>query len=121
MNYFYTAGDFENLLAVMELDRGSSFGYEHKEMIISYFEECPREFKERHINALLVYAMTLIEFNEMELFEKTCEEITLLIQSSSLDPDSVNSLMGEMELLRSLTRYNDILGMAEHQKKACKL
>jgi len=121
MNYFYTASDYENLLAVMEIDKGSSFGYEHKELIIGYFEECPIEIKERNINALLVYAMTLIEFNEMSLFQKICAEINLLIQSSSLDPETVNNLMGEMELLTSLSHYNDILGMLEHQKKACKL
>lgn len=121
MNYFYKAFDFENLLAVMEIDKGSSFGYEHKELIIRYFEECPNEIKEKNINALLVYAMTLIEFNEMRLFQKICAEIYLLIQSSSLDSESVNNLMGEMALLTSLTHYNDILEMMEHQKKACKL
>lgn len=121
MNYFYTAGDFENLLTVMELDRGSSFGYEHKELIIKFFDECPGELKERHINALLVFALTSIELNEMGLYEKICEEINSLLQSSSLDPDSYNNMLGELELLTSLTHYNDITRMSEHHKKACKL
>lgn len=121
MHYFYTAGDFENLLSVLELDKGNSFGNEQKELIIKYVEECPGEIKQRHIAALLVYAMALVTFNEMGLFKKTCEEITVLIQNSSLDPDSVNSLMGELELLASFTRYNDIVGMSKHHKRALEL
>jgi LuxR family transcriptional regulator, maltose regulon positive regulatory protein len=121
MHYFYTVGDFENLLFAVVLDKGKSFFIEHKELVIKYFEECPQEYKQHHLVALLVYAMALIRFNEMGLFQKVCEEAAILIQGSSLDPDSINCLMGELELLKSFTRYNDIMGMSEHHKKACKL
>ena len=121
MHYFHGAGDFENLLSVVELDKGNSFGNEQKELIIKYFEECPEESKQNHIAALFVYAMALITFNEMGLFKKICREVTILIQNSSLDTDSINSLMGELELLESFTCYNDIKGMSEHHKKACEL
>lgn len=121
MHYFYTAGDFENLLQVAELDRANSFGNEQKELIIKYFEDCPVENKQRHPVALLVYAMALMAFNEMGLFEKTCTEFAMLMQNSSLGPDSISCLMGELELLLSFTRYNDIMGMSEHHKKACEL
>jgi LuxR family maltose regulon positive regulatory protein len=121
MHYFNKAEDFEKLLSIMELDKGNSFGNEHKELIIKYFEECPQEYKKNHIVALLVYAMALVTFNEMGLFQKVCKEITVLIEKSSLDSDRMNFLMGEVELLLSFTRYNDIKGMSEHHKKACEL
>lgn len=119
MHYFHAAGDFENLLQVMELDKANSFGYEQKELFIKYFEECPEEIKQRHLIALLVYGMGLMTFNEMGLFEQVCGEFVMLMQGSSLDPDSINRLMGEFELLLSFTSYNDIMGMSEHHKKAC--
>ncbi len=121
MHYFYAAGDFDNLLAVVELDKANSFENEKKELVIKFFEECPQEIKQRHPVALLVYAMALITFNEMELFAKVCEEVTDLIQNSSLDPNEIDNLKGELELLSSFKRYNDIMGMSEHHKKACEL
>jgi ATP-dependent transcriptional regulator len=121
LNYFYIAGDFENLLEVVELDKANSFVSEQKELFIRCFEECPEENKQRHPIALLIFAMGLMTFNEMGLFEKVCGEFAGLMQSSNLDPDSVNRLMGEFELLLSFTKYNDIMGMSEHHKKACEL
>lgn len=119
MHYFYLAGDFENLLCTSELDKAS--GNEKKELIIKYFEQCPPEYKKRHPVALLVYAMALMTFNEMDLFQKTCSELALLIRDSNMDAESVDSLTGELELLLSFARYNDIMGMSEHHKRACAL
>jgi LuxR family maltose regulon positive regulatory protein len=121
MHYYYEAGDFENLLHTVELDKTSSIGSERKALIIHYFEQCPPENKKRHPVALLVYAMALMTFNETELFQKTCSELSLLIQEGGLDADRVEALTGELELLLSFTRYNDIMGMSEHHKKACAL
>lgn len=121
MQYFFEAGDFENLLQTAELDRASSFGSENKDLVIKYFEQCPPEYKERHPTALLVYAMTLMRFNEMGLFQKTCHELAVLIRDSSLDAESIDALTGELELLLSFTRYNNIMGMSEHHQRACQL
>jgi len=118
MHYYYTAGDFDNLLQAVELDKAGSFINEHKELVIKYFEECPEESKQKHLVALLIYAMSLMTFNERERFAQTCEEFVRLLQSSSLDPDIINRLMGEFELLLSFTSYNDIVKMSEHHKKA---
>ena len=121
MHYFYTAGDFENLLRTAELDKSSSVGSERKALIIHYFEQCPPEYKKRHPVALLVYAMALMTFNETELFQKTCGELALLIREGDLDKERRDKLTGELELLLSFTRYNDIVGMSEHHKRACAL
>ena len=121
LHYFYAASDFDNLLEIVESRKANSFGYEQKELLIKYFEECPRETKRRHPVALLSYAMSMITFNERDLFQKTCTEITELIQNSSQEKDSINRLMGEFELLISFTCYNDIKEMSKHHQKACKL
>ncbi|MGE4485806.1 MAG: LuxR C-terminal-related transcriptional regulator [Oscillospiraceae bacterium] len=119
MHYFYMAGDFENLLCTAELDK--AIGNDKKDRIIKYFEQCPPEYKKRHPVALLVYAMALMTFNEMDLFQQTCSELALLIRDSEMDTESAQSLTGELELLLSFTRYNDIMGMSEHHKRACAL
>lgn len=121
MHYYHLSGDFEHLLSALELDKANSFGFDKKDILINYFEECPEENKQNHPVALLIYAMALVIFNEMKLFEKVCSEFVRLIKSSSLDSASINRFMGEFELLSSFTRYNDIKAMSEYHKRACKL
>jgi LuxR family maltose regulon positive regulatory protein len=66
--------------------------------------------------------MCLITFNEQQLFEKVCGEFINNIESNeSLREEERNWLLGEFELLMSFTEYNDIVKMAERQKKACSL
>jgi LuxR family maltose regulon positive regulatory protein len=89
--------------------------------VIQCFEECPEETRQQHPIALLIYALTLMTYNEMELFEKVCLQFSGLLEKSDLDAADMNRLMGEFELLLSFTRYNDITGMAEHIKKSCEL
>ena len=122
MQHFYAAGDFENLLLIIELDKGNSIANEQqKDQLIEYFEACPEEYKQRHLIAVLAYAMNLMTFNEMELFEKTVGEFIMLLQGSSLGPAKIQCLMGEFELLLSFTKYNDMMEMSKHQKKAWEL
>lgn len=118
MHYFHAAKAFDNLLNVAELDKTSSFDAEKKLLIIQYFEQCPSEYRMRHPVALLAYALTLMTFNEMALFQKTCEELTKLIHEDSLDDKQRDELSGELELLKSFSKYNDILAMSAHQQKA---
>ncbi len=119
MHYFYTAGDFENLLLTVEQDKTNSIGNDHKDPLIQYFEECPEEIKERHPVALLIYAMNLMTFGEMELFEAACQRFGMLMVSQPMEPETARKLMGEFELLLSFTAYNNIAKMSEHVKKAC--
>ena len=121
MHHFHTAQDYDSLLYAAELDKISSFGAEKKAIVIGYFEECPAEYRNRHPIALLVYAMALMTFHETVLFEKPCEELAQLIQSDGLDDEHRDELAGELELLTSFGKYNDIIGMAEHHKRACVL
>ncbi len=121
MHFFYLAGDFENLLESLELDKGISIRYEQKDLIIKYFSECPSAIKERHPISLLVYALSLMTFNEMALFESVCNEFAELMQRDTVDSKTARMLMGEFELLLSFADYNDISKMVGHVKKAGQL
>ncbi len=118
----YVAGDFDILLAAIEADKGFSINAEYKDLIITYFAECPPESKRNYPYAMLIFARRMYTFNERELFKKTCEEFLSYVQS--MDPskaDFKDRLLGEYELLLSFTGYNDIGKMSQYHQRACAL
>ncbi len=119
MKYFYLAHDFENLLNVVEADKGHSIHNEQREIFIKYFEECPAPIRQHHPIVMLIYAICLFSFNEMERFAQVCEEFAETVrQQSSLKAEMLRDTMGEFELLLSFTKYNHIQEMYEHIKNA---
>lgn len=120
MASFYQAGDFDQLLACVELDKGNSINSEYKDTILRYFSECPREVKQIHPVAGIVYARELLIFGETELFISHCQELEQDIAQSA-DKTKRNWLAGELELVYMFTKYNDIEAMAEHVRQADEL
>jgi LuxR family maltose regulon positive regulatory protein len=108
------AEDFENLLRTAELDK--AIGNDKKDRIIKYFEQCPPEHKKRHPVALLVYAMALMTFHEMDLFQQTCGELALLIRDGNMDPERAESLTGELSFCRASRAITDIGNVGAPQK-----
>ncbi len=122
LHYYHLCGNHDALLTILEQSRSKIINNEHKTVLIQYLEDCPREIRARHHLALLIYAVRLFTFNEKELFKKTCMEITTnILSDADLDEITRNQLLGEFELVLSFTKYNDINGMSEHHRKACKL
>jgi len=122
MRHSYLAGDFDTLLASLELDRGKSINGEHKDLLIKYFDDCPLECKANHPYAVLVYARRMFLFNEMSLFKKNCEAFMTIYQNiETRGADCKDRLLGEYKLLMSLMEYNDIEKMAGYFKEAYKL
>ena len=122
MECFYKADDFDRLLTALELDIGGSINNEHKEPLLRYFRECPGEMKRNHLRACLIYAINLFSFNEIELFAEQCREIGEYIeQIPAVNGALKKQWAGELELLYSFTKYNDIVGMSIHIKKASQL
>lgn len=122
MRYFYTSKDYDSLLNALEKDKGHSLYNEHKALLIQCYEDCPVEIRLNHPVALLVYALCLFSFNEIELFKKVCDELNLALQDNdSISFDNVREIRGEFELLLSFTEYNDIMKMYEHIKKSYEL
>lgn len=119
MEYFHAANDFDGMLDALESDRGHSIQSEQHEPMIRYYKECPAELKQRHPTAMLIFALCLFSFNEMDLFEQVCGEFSETIRSNNfLDQASLDNLLGEFEMLLSITEYNDIQKMREHIVKA---
>jgi len=122
MNYAYLAGDFDTLLKAVQLDKGLSIFPENKYLIIKYFEECPMESKQNNPYAVLLLVRKMFLFNEHDKFRKAFRELMAIIQNmDTLDTDYINRLLGESELIISITEYNDIEKMSEHHSRACSL
>lgn len=122
MQYYYFIKDFDNLLYTLEADKGHSIYNEHKTFFLKIYEDCPKYIKHQHPIALLVFALCLFSFNEMELFETVCREFQeALEEDNGLDEKSQSELLGEYELLLSFTKYNDIQNMYVHIKNAWNL
>lgn len=120
MSFSYAAGDFDDLLHAIELDKGRSFNSEYKEQLIRYFTECPVESKRKYPYAVLLYMRRMFTFNEAELFRKACGEFMANLQPMEAS-ELKTRLMGEYELVLSFTGYNDIEKMSEYHKRACSL
>ncbi len=120
MDCFYQAGDFDQLLVALELDNGHSTNLEHKEKLIRYFTDCPAATKRNHPAACLLYAQKLFAFDEREMYLAECQEAGQYIEAVH-DKKTKNHLLGELELIKSFAKYNDIRGMVEHQAKAYEL
>lgn len=122
MDYFYQAADFDSLFSALEADKGNAIDNAHKERLIRYFTECPRQIKREHPWACLIYAINLFSFNEIGLFEEQCAEIAEYIdQLSEKEEPMKEQLAGELELLRSFSQYNHIQRMSEYHQKAASL
>ncbi|KGK92019.1 LuxR family transcriptional regulator [Desulfosporosinus sp. HMP52] len=119
MENFYRAEEFESLLLAVEADRGHSIHNEQRGAFIQFFENCPKTVLLRHPTAVLIYALCLFSFNEMERFQQVCGEFAEAVRcNEDLGSESLAQLMGEFELLLSFTEYNNIQKMYEHIKRA---
>ncbi|MGN1032836.1 MAG: LuxR C-terminal-related transcriptional regulator [Intestinibacter sp.] len=122
MEYFYKSGDFEMIMECIEKDRGNTITMEQKDSIINYMESCPKEIKKKNHLAMLIYTRRLFTFNEKELFAKACRETLANIQADGdLTSKMRNQLLGEIQLIISFTKYNDIEEMSKCHRKACEL
>jgi LuxR family maltose regulon positive regulatory protein len=123
MANFYLSKDYDCLMQSIVDGKAVDFTTEKdKEVLVRYFSECPAEIKMKHHNAILVYAMALFAFNDIPLFEKTCEEFhQYLMMDYSLDETSRNHLLGEFYILMSFSEYNSIKAMSDYHVKAAPL
>lgn len=122
MRYCYLGEDYESLLHAMEMDKTQSFNGENKGLLLTYMEKCPDHIKNKNHVAMLIYAMHLFRFNEMERFGKTMGQFRQNLDADqNLNEGQKRELLGEFELITSFTTYNDINKMSEHHQRACEL
>lgn len=120
---FYEAKDFHGIFSVIEEDKGRAFYYEHKELWVKYYKECPMEIKMERLTAVLSYAQNLsTHFKYKEAFEEACSEFLQCLElNKNLPQEEHNQLQGEYIMLLSFRDYNDMFKLSEHNKKAYKL
>lgn len=119
MNSFYEAKDFENLMLVLEQDKGNSFSGNNMIKLMNFINECPGNIRDIHHFAMLVYARKLFGANQIKLFQNICEELVKNIKNDKiLTAEDRDNLLGEYELLMSFTKYNSIKHMSEHHQRA---
>ena len=122
MGYFYKARDYERFLNTLVQDKGNSITGEIKDTFIRCMENCPNEFKQKNHLALLVYARRLFTYNEMDLFGKVCGQFyENIAKDKNIDDKEKNQLLGEMKLILSFTKYNNIEEMSNLHKEAYEL
>lgn len=72
-----------------------------------------------HPRSLIVVAFALFAYNERERMAALCGEITAMIEDNSgLSREEKDKLQGELLLLLSFTRYNDISAMSALHRRA---
>ncbi|MDF2610266.1 MAG: ATP-dependent transcriptional regulator [Lachnospiraceae bacterium] len=120
MQYFYQGNDFNNLLFALEVDKGYNMVNEHREKLITYMEKCPGHVRQEHPVAMLVYALCLFSYNDMERFSQVCDEISSILKNSR-DIQFAQELEGELEIILIFKEYNDIEKMYARIRKACSL
>ncbi len=120
MECFYQARNFDKLLTAFEKDNGHNTIPERKGRILQYFSECPAEIRRQHPIAALIYARKLFLLNETELYPIECKKVGEDIQEI-VDEKMKKHFLGELELIKSFSRYNDLQGMVDHQTRAYEL
>lgn len=123
MHYFYLCGDFEGIFQAIEKEKAVNINPPYrKELVMKYFTECPDAVKAKNHFVMLLFAFRLFTFNEVALFKIACDEFVRNINNdNTLNENERNRLMGEFEMVLSITGYNDIGRMAEHHQKAGRL
>jgi LuxR family maltose regulon positive regulatory protein len=121
MKYFSECGDDDKLLDAIEKDQGNCFDVD-QDLFAEYMENCGMAAKARHPRAQLMYIMHLQMFGRLELFGRACEEfLRLLDTDEAITADIRNEMLGELEVIRSFSAYNDISKMSAYYRKAWEL
>ncbi|HWR38339.1 MAG TPA: LuxR C-terminal-related transcriptional regulator [Patescibacteria group bacterium] len=117
MACFYQARAFDELLSAFEKDNGHNTTPEYKDRILQYFSDCPEKTRRKNPTACLVYARKLFVLNEIEKYPEACQKAGEYIEVIC-DEKIKKHLLGELELIKSFSKYNDLQGMVEHQTRA---
>ena len=117
MQIFNELQDHEKFLKTLCLEQGISSSSKKLKLLNSFFEQCPLDLRKKHISALFKYAWHLVFSGETANLSDLCNELEASLKSEKKE----THLLGELELLRSLSVYNNLSKMAKHQAKAKKL
>lgn len=118
MRHFHAAGNFDDLLGVLAVNRGHVLRIEQKGLLLSVLAECPADVLDRHPVALLVAALCLTTFDEMEMAISLAGRVQTLLSEGAFSPDESARLDAELTLFQSFGCYNDIGAMGVFCREA---
>ena len=121
MSFFYKIRDFESIMA---MDWSKSKFTErltknNKTLFMDIVSSTPYEIKKKYINNYIVIIFSLFILNEREYFKREIEFVEDYVkQSDSFEEYNRKELLGEIELIHSLVKFNDLNKMNEKYIKA---
>ena len=121
LQYYAAIGDYEAFLHVnmVSFDLVGSSDPRDRDMVLDLLDNCPKEILAAHPRSMIVVAFALFAYNERERLAELCEGITAMIEGNgALSRREKDGLQGELLLLFSFTKYNDISAMSALHRKA---
>lgn len=113
MYFFLRVGDYEKILSLefrgMEFERTEETRV--ADLLQDILEHTDAEMKLRHPVSVVKIIFILFGAGRYEEFGRWCGEMSALCDGSSLPEPEKNRLSGELSLLTSFTRFNDISEM----------
>lgn len=94
---------------------------ETRELILDILDHVPEDVKKRYPGSMVPLAFILFFINEYERLGAIIPEIAVLTEQSSESQEQKNAILGELELLSSFLKYNQIDEMSKHHRKAYEL
>ena len=123
MYFFHRVGDYEKILS-LEL-RGIEFERTAEtraaDLLLDILEHTDAEMKLRYPVSVVKIIFILFGAGRYEEFGRWCGEMSALCAGSSLPEPEKNRLSGELSLLTSFTKFNDISEMGALMRRAHEL
>ena len=119
---FYKAGDFHGLMRAVESGQGAELSAEHKTEMLAWFRDCPDEVRSAYPVAMLVYARRLFTFHMPVECKQTLDSLLQRLNTNTtLSEAEKNNLLGEVEIVQSFLKFNNIQAMSVCHRRACAL
>lgn len=119
---FYKAGDFHGLMRAVESGQGAELSAEHKTEMLAWFRDCPDEVRSAYPVAMLVYARRLFTFHMPVECKQTLDGLLQRLNTNTtLSETEKNNLLGEVEIVQSFLKFNNIQAMSVCHRRACAL
>ena len=87
-------------------------------VLLALFRACPPDLLIQYPRVMFRYAMAALSAGDFQTFSKIIAQLVSYCGNLPKDESTANNYRGELELLRSLTKYNDIEAMSVHHKRA---
>lgn len=121
INVFYGINDYESIYKMdfKISDIEEYINGENKEMFLNIIGNTPIEIKSRYIKSGIILSIALFIYHEKEFFNSEIKELEQCIEDIVLSSDrEYNIIKGKIEVLKSISSYNNLHNMKIHYKRA---